>query len=238
MESRESKTKGENNMINIVISPSQQSWNKCAQGDSEQDHCYEICKKVVDLLRQYECNVCLVPKMLGSEGNTLGQVVTISNNFIRSFGGKGYHLDVHTDAGYKSSGSSGFYISEAGKGFITQIWREVSNVTPWGDGKILLRNLYVLQNTIAVAGLIELSFHDSPEESKWIHMSMDILAQAIVKGIVGATKIKKVDVPPEHWAEESYQKLLASGRIIHERDFDKPLRRGDYFVLEAQKLPK
>lgn len=178
-------------MTNIIISPSQQSWNKCAMGDNEADHTYEISKKVRDLLREYDCNVTLIPRIPGDENYTLGQVVTISNNFVNAMGGgKSYHLDIHTDAG-GGKGASGFYMSDEAKGLITQVWREVSNITPWGDGNITYRNLYVLKNTTAVAGLIELSFHDDITQSRWIHGNVDLLAKAIAKGIVGATGIKK-----------------------------------------------
>lgn len=222
-------------MINIVLSPSQQSWNKCAAGDTEKDHTWEIAKRSADLLRQYKCNVCLIPKIDGDEKYTLNQVVIISNNFIQSFGGNGFHIDIHTDAG-GGKGCSGFYMSDAGKGFITQIWREVSKLTPWGDREVSFRTLKVLMDTVATAGLIELSFHDDLEQAKWIHLNMDALAQAIVKGIVQATGIEMIDVPQKHWAEDSYQKLIASGYKINERRFDEPLKRGEYFVIEAQKL--
>lgn len=44
------------------------------------------------------------------------------------------------------------------------------------------------------------------------------------------------DLEEKHWAEDSFQKLISSGIVINERRFDEPLRRGEYFVLEAQKL--
>lgn len=225
-------------MINIVISPSQQAWNKCAFGDSEQDHAYDICKKLVEYLRAYNCNVNLIPKMDNvSESLGLKQIVEMSNHFIEAFGGIGYHLDVHTDAGYAGKGASAFYVSESGKGFITQIWRGISALTPWGDGNIRERNnLYILNNTIATSGLIELSFHDNVEQAKWLHQYIDAIAKNLCESIVAATGMQKLDIPVEHWAESSYKKLVAAGYKINERRFDEPLRRGEYFVVEAQKL--
>lgn len=225
-------------MVNIIISPSQQSWNPCAQGDSEANHCFDISKRVADILRQYDCNICLIPKIPGTEEYTLSQVVTISNNFVRAMGANNpsYHLDIHTDAG-GGKGASAFYVSKGGRGFVTQIWRNLSKLTPWGDGSVSLRNnLYVLNNTIATSGLIELSFHDDMEQAKWMHMNMDAIAQNLCESIVAATGIQKLDVPQKHWAEDSYQKLIAAGYKINERRFDEPLRRGEYFVLEAQKI--
>lgn len=222
-------------MVNIVISPSQQGWNKCAVGDSEQDHTYDICKKLVEFLRGYRCNVTIVPRIEHvGESASLRQVVEVSNNFVRSFGGTGYHLDVHTDAG-GGKGASAYYMSDAGKGFVTQIWRELSKLTPWGDGGVNYRSdLYVLNNTIATAGLIELSFHDDVEQAKWIHLNIDLIAQTLGKAIVTATGIEKLEVKEEHWAEKPYVKLVNSGIVINERRFDDNVKRGELFAILSQ----
>jgi N-acetylmuramoyl-L-alanine amidase len=223
-------------VINIVLSPSQQAWNKCAMGDSEQDHTFLIAQRCAEYLKGYNANVCLIPKQDGTEIETLTKVCNISNEFIRNNGGTGFHLDIHTDGGYVGKGASGFYVSEAGKAFIMQIHKSISRITPWGDGEVYFRNLYVLNNTIAVAGLIEISFHDVLEQAKWIHVNMDSIAMAIVRGMEQTTGIVKIQDSPEHWAEQSYQKLIAAGRIINERRFDDALTRGEYFALEAQKI--
>jgi succinyl-CoA synthetase beta subunit len=79
---------------NIVISPSQQNYNKCASGDSESDHCRLIAEKVVEILKKYECNVWLVPKIEGTEAEILSKVVNSSNYFCKSNPSDAdFHLD-------------------------------------------------------------------------------------------------------------------------------------------------
>jgi hypothetical protein len=45
--------------------------------------------------------------------------------------------------------------------------------------------------TDAIAGLIEISFHDRPNEAKWMHENINIISDAIVMGIVRGTDISK-----------------------------------------------
>jgi N-acetylmuramoyl-L-alanine amidase len=220
--------------INIVLSPSQQWWNKCVEGDSEQDHTFLIAQRCADYLRSYECNVLLIPKLKGTEEYTLSEVVKISNDFVNTMKGTSFHLDIHSDGGYTARGASGFYLSEVGQGFISRIHQELVKLTPWGDGGVSRRDLYVLQYTKAVAGLLEISFHDNPTEAKWIHMNIDAIAQAIVKGLENATGIKRLS-PAQHWAEPAYKKLLEKGYVINDKRFDDKLTRGELFAILSQK---
>ncbi len=219
-------------MINIILSCSQQSWNKCVMGDTEEDHTYEIAKKAGLLLSDYDCNVLVISKdILGTESETLNEVVTVSNDFAYAHGGKSFHLDIHTDAGYKGKGSTGFYISENGRQFISLIQKEIAIITPWLDTGVIERNLFVLRKTQATAGLIELSFHDNYEEAKHIHENMDLYAQAIVKGLVRACGLQ---IKNEHWAKNHFLSLKSKGYNIQKEDFDKALTRGEAFALLDQ----
>ena len=201
--------------INIVLSCSQQAWNKCVIGDSEQEHTFLIAQKVAELLAGYNANVLLIPKLYDTESGTLIEVVRQSNNFINANGRIGYHLDIHTDAG-GGRGASAFFLSEAGKGFITQVYKEISNLTPWGDGSVSYRdNLYVLKHTDAVAGLVEVSFHDDKEQAKWIHLNIDNIAKAIVRGLVSTTGLVKVENTEPTTVDPAYKNCvdLVSAKI-------------------------
>lgn len=221
-------------MINIILSCSQQSWNKCVMGDSEEDHTYAIAEKAGLLLQDYDCNLLVISKdIIGSEAETLTQVVNLSNDFAYAHGGQSFHLDIHTDGGYQGKGSSGFYISENGRQFITLIQKEVASITPWLDTGVSQRNdLYVLKKTQAVAGLIELSFHDNYEEAKHIHENMDLYAMAIVRGLVKACSLQLKK--KEHWASKHYISLKAKGWNIQKGEFDRPPTRGELFALLDQ----
>jgi hypothetical protein len=178
-------------MINIILSPSQQSSNRCAMGDSEEDHCHQIGRVTFELLKEYECNALLIPKKLSN----LQEVVNMSNEFVTKNTGlsvTSFHLDIHTDAGYDGKGSSGYYYSENGRQFISIVQNEVAKITPWLDGNIIERgSLYVLSHTKAIAGLIELSFHDRMKEAKHMHENISLYAKALMNGLVRACGLKK-----------------------------------------------
>jgi N-acetylmuramoyl-L-alanine amidase len=223
---------------NIVISPSQQAANKCVMGDSEADHCRIISEKVVEILQGYDCNVFLVPRIDGMEIDILQKVVNSSNYFVKTNpADMSYHLDIHTDAGYNGSGSCGFYMSEGGKAFIQKVHKEVSVITPWADGTISERNLMVLRETTAIAGLIEISFHDKTNEARWMHDNVNVIANAIARGICKACELepKKVVVePPQSAYELPFKILTDSGIIIHDKRFNDNITRGEVMALLAQ----
>lgn len=199
---------------NIIISPSQQTKNICLQGDSEADHCRLIAEKVVELLKKYECNVWLVPKVEGSESEVLTKVVNSSNYFVSTNPSDAdFHLDIHTDAGYNKTGASGFFFSEGGKAFIQKVHKEIAEITPWSDGICSLRDLYVLRHTTAIAGLIEISFHDRENESSWIHENINKIADAIVRGIVKATEIVPKQLSPITNVDEAIKILFDAGIV-------------------------
>jgi len=180
-------------MINIILSASQQSWNPCKAGDTEQDHTHLIAQAMSELLKSYDCNVCLIPKIGGTENETLKKVVDYSNAFVKNNPANlSFHLDIHSDAyNGKSYGASGYYLSESGKEFIQCVYNALSLITPWADRGISKQNFYVLRGTQAIAGLIEVSFHDEATQAKWIHSNIQQIAQALVNGIVVATGIAK-----------------------------------------------
>lgn len=178
-------------MIHLVVAYSQQHANKCKMGDTESDHMYSIAKVVYDILSQDKrFNTFLIPRQnTGTDIGNLRASIKLSNEFIKKNGGKGYHLELHSDAGGYAKGASGLYKSEAGKAFVTSIMDEITALTPTTDVGIRKRDdLGALNQTKAVAGLIEVAFHDNPEEARWIHENIITIGVAIVYGIYKFTK--------------------------------------------------
>ena len=104
-----------------------------------------------------------------------------------------YHLDVHSDAGAYATGCSGLYVSEAGKAFITPITQAIMDITPWSDVGVRKRtDLGVLNQTFAIAGLIELSFHDNTKEYTWMQSNGDLIAETLKNGIYKALNIEGI----------------------------------------------
>jgi hypothetical protein len=205
-------------LINLVISPSQQNFNKCAIEDSEADHMNLIGQALYDILKNYsQLNLLLIPRMSEDDGSNLRNAIAMSNDFIANNGGNGFHICLHSDAGAYATGASGLYFSEAGKAFMLPIMRAMENLTPWNDIGLRYRNnLSELKRTIAVAGLLEISFHDNINEAQWIHDNIGNIAVAIANGILKALDIQrtigiveaiqilnasKVMQSPEYWVE-------------------------------------
>lgn len=171
--------------INLVIASSQQSHNRCAYNDSEQDHMSLITQEIYNqLLPDKRFNLCLIPKLhTGSDNGNLKLSIAMSNDFITKHG-DGCHLEFHSDAGYDAHGVSGLYKTAEGKNLIAPIVKELMALTPWTDIGLKQRdNLGALNQTKAISGIIEISFHDQLKEATWIHQNITLIAKTIVSGI-------------------------------------------------------
>jgi len=181
--------------INLVIAYSQQSHNACAMGDTEQNHMYPIAKALCGILSMDKrLNIYLIPlQNTGSDSGNLKASIVLSNKFIRANGGKGYHIELHSDAGTYAKGCSALYKSEIGKRLATALYNELSDLTPTTDAGIRKRDdLGALNQTLAVATILEVSFHDSPDEARWLHAESIPIAVRAANGIYKYLKGEKL----------------------------------------------
>lgn len=181
-------------MINLVIAHSQQHNNHCAVGDTEQDHMTLIAEEIYNLLSSDKrFNLLLIPKLnVGTDNENLKKSIALSNEFIVKNGG-GCHLEFHSDAGYSAHGVSGLYKTPAGRDLITPIVKELMALTPWNDVGIKQReDLGALNQTKAVAGIIEVAFHDKKDDATWIHQHIKDIVKAIVTGTYKSFNIEQV----------------------------------------------
>lgn len=183
-------------MINLVIAYSQQKNNACIMGDAEQDHMYVIAKAKYDILSMDKrLNVYLVPQQnTGTDSGNLKASIVLSNKFIRANGGKGYHIELHSDAG-GGKGAVGLYVSEGGKRLVSALMDDLPEITPDvnDEGRIRKRtNLGALNQTVAVAGIVEVSFHDKTDEAKFIHENGVSIAVSIAHGFYKFLKGEKL----------------------------------------------
>ena len=89
------------------------------------------------------------------------------------------------------------YKTDAGKAFIAPVIANLMKLTPWTDVGLRKRdNLGALNQTVAVAGLVEVSFHDNPTEAKWMHDNIKQIAAAIVDGLYKGMKLDKPVIFP------------------------------------------
>jgi N-acetylmuramoyl-L-alanine amidase len=205
------------NKISVVISPSQQTGNKCVCGDSEADHMRAIAKRVFEkLYSDPRIDIYLIPSF--GVVLSLEKVCTLSNAFIDQNGGRGYHIALHSDAcNKKAFGASAFYYKDnsPGQKLAAALYHELSALTPWQDRSLkAYPELYELKNTKAVAALIEVSFHDESSQAKWIHDHIDSIAESIVIGIYNGINI----VSPKNELIAAVNHLAAH-KIINTPDY-------------------
>ena len=182
-------------MINLVIAYSQQRNNKCKEGDTEQTHMHYIADVLFDILsKDKRLNTYFIPlQNTGTDNGNLKASIRLSNAFIKANGGKGYHIELHSDAGGYAKGCSSLYVSEKGKVLATYLYNELSDLTPTPDAGIRYRdNLGALNQTIAVATILEVSFHDSTSEAEWIHDESIPIAVRLANGIYKFLKGEKI----------------------------------------------
>ena len=121
---------------------------------------------------------------------TLKEVVADSNGKNPDI-----HFAIHSNADNgKARGCEVYCYKFGGEGekLARYVYAEMEKITPtegrgvkesnnhFGEGK----PLYEMAYTYAPAGLIEVAFHDNPEDAEWIMGHTDEIAHSIVKGIL------------------------------------------------------
>lgn len=136
---------------------------------------------------------------------TLVEVVNDSNDWKPDI-----HVAVHSNAG-GGKGTEVLYYSEEGYKLAKCIHDELATITPWTDRGVKKRSeLYELKNTVAVACIVEVAFHDDPEQAEWIIEHVEDIAQAITKGIC-----KYAGVP---WQDDGIRKIPLDVPVRVEND--------------------
>lgn len=95
------------------------------------------------------------------------------------------HFAIHSNAGGGRGGEVFYYGNSVnGKRLASSVYRYLEPLTPTGDrGVKQTWGLYELKNTNAPAALIEVAFHDNPDDAQFILNNIQALGEAIAKGI-------------------------------------------------------
>jgi N-acetylmuramoyl-L-alanine amidase len=131
-------------------------------------------------------NVYLVPDVnKGSDANNLKEAIRLIKIFEAANPGKSILIDLHSDAGSKTSlGCSALYRSEGGKLLAETIYKELSDLTPWPDGGVRYRtDLGILNQTRSIAIVLETAFHDKVVSAKWLHENIVAIPVRIANGL-------------------------------------------------------
>lgn len=118
---------------------------------------------------------------------TLQQVVADSNSKKPDL-----HFAIHSNAG-GSRGCEVFAYAPGGEGekAARAVYSELAPLTPTSDRGVKFNpGLYELRKTTAPAVLVEVAFHDNPEDAGWIISHIEAIGTALAKGI-----LKYFDIP-------------------------------------------
>jgi hypothetical protein len=102
-------------------------------------------------------------------------------------------IDIHANATgttSKAFGCSTYYMREGAKQAAENVYRSLSNLTPWKDlGNIFNKTYYTLRKSSAYNFILEISFYDEAKQLKWMRENPFIIGQAILKGFYETFKI-------------------------------------------------
>lgn len=166
----------------IFLSPSTQEFN-VGYGDfgTEEYRMNRIADIVEELLKNQGYTV-----YRNNPNESLSQAVRKSNEI-----GPDIHVALHSNAsgqGYNAQGPEIFANrpNTAGDRLAHDIYDQIIAIYPdqsKGRGVLYTSSLYEIIRTNAPAVLLEVAFHDNPDDAAWIMNNENQIAQAIVTGI-------------------------------------------------------
>lgn len=188
--------------VDVYISPSLQEWNigYGTYGTEEQRM-----NQVADIV-EYELARHGLTTARNSPSMTLAQAVQDSNTI-----GPQVHVAIHSNASASGNGRGAeIYVHRYGgvaESLARNIYGYLSALTPTGDlgvkesynlfnGQGMYENRY----TVAPAVLIEVAFHDNPEDADFIIHNIYEIGREISKGILQQFNVPYVQDTPENEA--------------------------------------
>jgi len=170
-------------MPSVFLSPSTQEFNLYAgsQDNSQNEEYYT--NLIADAMIPY----------LTASGITFGRndpSLTVRGSVdLSNAGNYDVHLAIHSNAAPENlsgriQGSDSFYYpgSASGEALAQLIAANIKTIYPYPDlvGTTPTTVLYELNNTRIPAVLVEVAYHDNPEDRDWIISNIDNIAQALV----------------------------------------------------------
>ena len=177
-------------MKKIYLSPSDQTANKYAYGDTNEA---VQCRRIADALEKALKRCGFAVK--NNKTSSMQARVKESNEW-----GADLHVPLHTNAyNGKVSGTRIFTYDKSGKGYkcAKKVFRFLAPVTPGASESIsAYDDLYEVKYTAAPCVYIESEFHDVAIVAKWIIEHVEDIAEAICKGICDYFGVKYVADEP------------------------------------------
>ena len=177
-------------MKKIYLSPSDQTANKYAYGDTNEA---VQCRRIADALEKALKRCGFAVK--NNKTDSMQARVRESNDW-----GADLHVPLHTNAyNGKVSGTRIFTYDKSGKGYkcAKKVFSFLAPVTPGASESIsVYDDLYEVKYTTAPCVYIESEFHDVAIVARWIINHVGDIAEAICKGICAYFDVKYVADEP------------------------------------------
>ena len=163
--------------MKVYLSPSSQPNNAFAYGNTnEQAQMNRVADAAKVALEKAGHQVKKAPA-----GQGFVQNVAESNAW-----GADVHVPIHSNAGGGRGTEVFCYPSMTANKFVTGVYNALVAINPNGGRGIKgTTSLYEVTATNAVCVYPEVSFHDNPTEAKWIIDNVELIGQAIAKGLTG-----------------------------------------------------
>lgn len=177
-------------MPRIYLSPSLQEYNPFYGGGSEE----EAMNVIADAMEPY-LSALGIEYLRNRPDMTLGEAIADSNNSDVDF-----HLAIHSNAAPASLAGSRrgpvvyyYATSPYGKQMAELIAEELRKIYP-NPSKVQVlptTTLRELRRTNAPSALVEVAYHDNPEDAAWIRSHTDEIAKALSQAVAAYFGIEK-----------------------------------------------
>lgn len=187
------------NMVDVYISPSVQHFNLGYDGFGSEE---ERMNEIADIV-EYELNRHGLVTARNSPNMTLAQVVEDSNSIKPRV-----HVAIHSNASNGEARGAEIYAHRfggEGEKLARDIYPYLEMLTPTDDFGVKEgystfngKGMYELRKTVSPAVLMEVAFHDNPEDSDFIINNIYEYGVAIAKGILDYFNIPYVEDSKEN----------------------------------------
>ncbi len=171
-------------MKKIYLSPSNQDNNMYAVGGTNEcEQCNKIAQAAKEALERCGFDVKKAP-----QGQAMYTSIYESNNW-----GADLHVPIHTNASNgMAKGTLMMVYDEIGQLAAQPIMENICEITPshYSYGIRIDKSLAEINSTNAMATYIEVDFHDNPESAAWIIDNVNVIGEAICKGICSYYKVR------------------------------------------------
>lgn len=183
-------------MPSIFLSPSTQEYNQYVDTGNEE----EVMNQLADAMEPYLRASGVQFTRNSPEGN-------VNLSIEQSNSGRfDLHVALHSNASPENmsgqlQGTDIYYQprSTASRRLANLLVENFQQIYPypWMVDALSSTSLAEIRRTVAPAVLIEVAYHDNPEDAKWIHENIDVIARAIVRSLTEYFGIPFLEPQPE-----------------------------------------